>query len=364
MSLLDSNPFYLTLNRVKSRDFVWRNFSRAQTRTATCGLKALGSNVTLTRNLTKKGNLCAGVIGVETCGSMWSCPVCSAKISYQRRNEVIRALQAWKAMSPTHQVVFMTMTFRHNSTQSLQFLWDTLADAWRRMLQGRAWLRIRSRYGIRSFIRALEITHGANGWHVHLHVAMFLDTSVSVDSLQDEIYARWSYILADYGMTALPGIGVDVRRTYDDSGLGQYLTKLAQELTSSPLKDGRASRTPFAILNDLATKKTTDYDTDINLWVEYMTVSKGRQFIAWGKGLRAYLGVDEITDEEASLLAPDVIELESLQVSSRIWTKICIYGQLHQLLETMANHGSLSARLWIENTFNHWAERHGVTENG
>jgi hypothetical protein len=198
-----------------------------------------------------------------------------------------------------------------------------------------------------------------------MHVALFLDSPVDLTHLQDEVYARWSYVLADYGLTALPGLGVDVRRAYDESGLGQYLSKLGQELAGAPLKEGHgSSRTPFSILRDLASKTTTDHDHDLALWVEYMTVSKGRQYIAWGKGLRAFLGIDETTDEQLALRAADTVELESIRIPSYMWTKICIYGRLHELLHTMASQGSLSARLWIDTTFDKWAERHGVTENG
>jgi len=358
---MTNNPFFLTLNRIKSREYVWRNFERSQTRTATCGLKALGSSVTVTRNMTSKGHTTASVIGVETCSSMWSCPVCSAKIGYGRRDEVVKGLQNWRRISPNNRVLFMTLTFRHNSTQSLEFLWDSLTIAWRKLLQGRGWQRIRNHYGIRSMIRAVEVTHGANGWHVHLHVALLLSGTVETDNLQDEIYGRWSYLLADLGLSSLPGIGVDIRRSYDESGLGQYMTKIAQELTGAALKSGRTSRTPFAILASLAERTSEDPDRDLALWIEYMTVSKGRHGVVWGTGLRQYLHIDETTDEQLAHLEPQSIELDSIRVSSRMWTKICIYGKLHTLLHLMVEEGPLAAERYIDQVFEHWAQLNGVT---
>jgi hypothetical protein len=358
---MTDSPFYLTLNRVKSREYVWRNYERSQSRTATCGLKALGSTVTVTRNMTPKGYTTAGVIGVETCSSMWSCPVCAAKIGIGRRDEVVAGLQKWRSISPHHQVAFMTLTFRHNSTQSLEFLWDSLSIVWRRLQQGRPWQRIRQHYGIRSTIRAVEITHGANGWHVHLHVALLLVDHTNLENLESEIYGRWSYLLSDLGLSALPGIGVDVRRSYDESGLGQYMTKVAQELTGGALKTGKTSRTPFAILAALAERTSEDPHRDRALWTEYMTVSKGRHGVVWGTGLRDYLNIIETTDEQLALLEPQTIELDSIKISSRMWTKLCIYGQLHTLLQLMAEQGPLAAQRYIDQVFEHWAQLNGVT---
>src|ERR1043165_405157 len=49
-----------------------------------------------------------------TCGSVWHCPVCAAKISEERRIELSEAMQK-TTLSP----VMLTYTFQHNQGNSL-----------------------------------------------------------------------------------------------------------------------------------------------------------------------------------------------------------------------------------------------------
>src|SRR5690606_39143584 len=63
------------------------------------------------------GHRSAGFGGLATCGSVWACPVCSAKIAVRRASEVEQALN-WN-VERGGTVVFATLTVRHRRGQSL-----------------------------------------------------------------------------------------------------------------------------------------------------------------------------------------------------------------------------------------------------
>ncbi|MEW6747906.1 MAG: replication protein, partial [Planctomycetota bacterium] len=81
----------------------------------------------------------AGFAGVVTCGSVWSEPVCNAKIMARRAVEVGAAIALWQAQG--HPVAFATFTMRHRKGQPLASLWDALSGAWQRAVGGKSWYR-------------------------------------------------------------------------------------------------------------------------------------------------------------------------------------------------------------------------------
>src|SRR5690606_33597513 len=58
--------------------------------------------------------------GLVTCGSVWTCPLCAAKIQERRRQEVVQAI-AW-ATGKGHGVAMVSLTFPHRVEQPLALL--------------------------------------------------------------------------------------------------------------------------------------------------------------------------------------------------------------------------------------------------
>ena len=111
----------------------------------------------------------AGFAGLETCGSVWACPVCSAKVRAHRSAELERALTAH--LSRGGSAHFLTLTMRHrrdprtNATLPLADLWDDLASAWdaaksgRVFREGRSLLNLAPRYRRRyAWLRTQGVT--------------------------------------------------------------------------------------------------------------------------------------------------------------------------------------------------------------
>jgi hypothetical protein len=269
----------------------------------------------------------AGYAGLATCGSVWACPVCSAKIMMQRREDLAQGLGVGVMRRWT--VAMVTLTLRHREGQALDDLWDALSYAWGKVTSGAGWKGGKTRadgshaigdverYGIRGFVRAVEVTHGDNGWHPHVHAVLLLDGPISQDgatALGLSMWQRWDRAVRRKGFDSqvivedgeLTG-GLNVRVMSDDDDvvdnvIGKYLTKaiysVSAEATLGQIsKEGRAgNRTPMQILRSVV--ETGDCD-DLDLWHEFEQASKGRRAMTWSKGLREDLGlVDEQTDEE------------------------------------------------------------------
>ncbi len=144
--------------------------------------------------------------GLQTCGSPWSCPVCSAKIGERRAEELGGGVKAWAG-----RLLMVSLTLRHSSDDVLAELLDALMKASYGMRNGRWWMRFQQTYGLVGTVRALEVTHGGQGWHPHLHVLFFVAADVDVAQFEAELRGRWLDVVAKQGRYASPQYGINVR---------------------------------------------------------------------------------------------------------------------------------------------------------
>lgn len=308
----------------------------------------------------------AGFGGLQSCGSTWSCSVCSEKIQAERQHEVAFAMAAWMRVRDTdggvrgsdRSVLFLTLTMRHRrcgcsgwlSTlderpegifhrdgcgSSLAALWADVAVAWNRTTSGAgvAWngsgakvkkrtIGDRERFGIGGYVRVVEVKHGKNGWHVHVHCLLFMRRTLSAcerADLRGRLFGRWEAALGKLGRSVIEEYGIDLRPVSAGDGLADYFAKTvyqgttaaaaAYEVTGSQSKRrGKGGRAPFDILRDIVANGDAD---DLDLWHEWETASKGRRQLVWSRGLRDEVGLnDEKTDEEiaAEDAGGDVLE--------------------------------------------------------
>lgn len=332
----------------------------------------------------------AGYSGLSKCGSVWACPVCAAKIARTRGDDLEKVL-AW-AVEQGHTVAMVTLTSRHSAGMRLEDCWDATGAGWGRVTSGKAWagesdtsyqkrldnwaakgsrrkrpvqgLGIVQRYGVLGFARALEVTHGENGWHVHLHVVMIFEGQQSaemVTNAAEDMWPAWEKGLASKGFTALRdhgGLDVRVSTSEVTKGLAKYFTKqLSLEVTNagSKLGRGKQSRTPFQILADVAAIEwDVDEDTgemkpstdDLALWHEWERVSHGRQQLTWSKGLRemAGLAAQELTDEE--IAEQELGDEDALVLPPETW--IVVRDVQVELLLAAEDGGLRGAIAWLE----------------
>jgi hypothetical protein len=351
-------------------------------RLAYCGRvmagSADGSAAGVAVKLTGSGDAArAGFSGLQTCGSTWACPVCSEKIQAVRQREVAEAIRAWQASGGA--VLFGTLTMRHNSGHRLSALWDAISPAWNRTTSGAgaSWSggkRTRGdkdRFGIAGMIRLVEVKHGDNGWHPHIHFLMFVRSELTSSDLADlsgRLFSRWETALARRGFSVVLEHGIDLRPvTNGDTALGDYFAKstyrattagaAAYEVTASQSKRaGKGGRSPFDLLADLV--RDGD-ERDLNLWHEWEESSAGRRQLTWSHGFRALLvelgadfdaveQTDEVVAEEADLDGDVlfVFTAEEWKVGRWAWRRCELLdaaedGSLYSLLDGVRGAGAV-----------------------
>lgn len=337
--------------RYELRSGLWR--ATGLERCRDCGRVAVTPGGSVGVRVVKGGG--SGFSGLATCGSVWACPVCAAKIAARRGDELARVL-SW-AVGEGHTVAMLTLTARHHERQALSVLWDGVQAAWGAVTSGRAWQATRDGFGVLGWARAVEVTHGANGWHPHLHVVLVLEGRVErerVEALGAALWPRWERALERRGLSALRAPGLDIRASVGEvrDALAAYLVKaLAMEATAGHGKRGReGGRAPFQLLADLVRDGEA---RDHALWREWETTSRGRRQLTWSRDLRALAGMaDEQTDEQ---IAGEDVEGEDVLVLDAV-TWRAVRDEQGALLVAADRWGVAGARAWLRGRGLPWVE--------
>ena len=253
--------------------------------------------------------------GLQHCGSVWQCPVCSSKITERRRVELTTATAAAAERGWT--VLLVTYTMRHRSGDSLSKNLAQLVRAREGVWSGKWAQEFRARHGVEGRIRALEVTHGKNGWHPHVHELVFLSGQVDRIAFLAELRTVWSKRLRRVGAREVNVHGLDVR--FADISVAEYVAKfgyertwyIEHELTKAAVKGAKnGNRGPIGLL----TAYLEGDDAAGNLWREYAHEFKRSQQLVWSDGLRKKLALAaEKSDQElAEHVREDAVMLDEL----------------------------------------------------
>lgn len=274
--------------------------------------------------------------GLQVCARVWACPVCAAKISERRRVELVEAMDVAKAMGLS--VYLLTLTVPHGLGDDVSQVVAGVLDAWRSCSTSRAGKGLRKGFKIRGTIRALEVTHGRNGFHPHLHVLLFLEPGSSPAEVEREFCPLWqrACLAAD-----LPCPSVEHGCRVDDRPqAAAYVSKwgLESEMTKSHTKKGRnGSRTPWDFLRAILAGDD-DADQCKVLFRAYVDAFHGKRQLYWSNGLRELLAVkQEATDEDiaaaqeenADLLATLTVEEWRAVLITRSEAQVLTVAELH-----------------------------------
>jgi len=279
---------------------------------------------------------------LKTCGSVWGCPVCSAKISERRRGELRQAIDANHKRGGT--ILIVAYTVSHKRHHSLDDVLARFLKAQERMQGNRPYRRLAASYGLVGSIKSLEVTQGdANGWHPHAHTLLFFEGAVDVEAFQAGLYAAWERAARGQKLTMTRERGLLVQSAWGE--VQDYVAKWGHEPTrpvwdsTAEMTKGHSKRaadegdgqrfTPFDLLRRF--RDTGDLEA-AGLFREFMTAFHGRRQLTWSPGLRALLGLDvEKTDDE---LAAEQRELGvTLGIIDRVpWRAVCHYNAQGQVL--------------------------------
>ena len=285
--------------------------------------------------LTSSGTVVRG--GIRSCGKVWTCPVCGAKISTRRNIEVKTIIN--KAHKMKKSVYMLTLTAPHYAKDSILSLAERMKAALLDFQNSRTWRGIKREYKWFGSIRTMETPIGGkNGAHNHFHIILIFSTCITnaiAKKIKEKIFAAWEEACrknnlllsnADFAETMkqledFHKHGVDLKRDFDP----EYISKqsiewqremrvsatwgAAEELTLSHLKKKIDSEpktdsdvgglTPFGFAAKIGIRaalggySATEFAEDSETLIEYCCAVFGRKQVVFSRGLREWANLDE-----------------------------------------------------------------------
>lgn len=285
----------------------------------------------------------AGISGVQVCGLVWACPVCSAKIRQRRSADLERLVLAH--VNAGGGAAFGTLTLPHGRGDRLKPLLVAVAESWQAVRRSRGVRAAMDTHGVVGFVRAVEVTIGENGWHPHLHVLALTAAPLTDDALADvgaAIASAWRKAVVAHGFRE-PSIAHGVRWQQvagagGGAALARYLTKvqddgfgrsIGAEMTRGDLKAGRRRSRSISEILEGAIRGDVD---SLRLWWEFEQATRGHRVLTWSTGLRRRLGAlaAEQSDDE---LADQVDGVVVAELTADEWRDVVTYAAEARLLD-------------------------------
>lgn len=290
--------------------------------------------------------------GLQTCGSVWSCPICAAKITERRRLEVQDAINQHRQAGG--EVQLLTLTTPHGRGDDLGQLIERQSKALQAFYRDFTVRAVLSEMGELGRIRAFEVTHGRkgtnNGWHPHYHFLQFCQVKADAAQLMDwrtRLYLRWDACCQRAGLGS-PSFahGIDLQ---DGRKADRYISKwgLEDELTRGHTKKGRAGgETPFDLLRSVLADGEDRQGAA--LFREFSECFRGKRQLSWSNGLKACFCQAETTDEEIANQQEDTAQLLGM-LTVQQWRDVLKVKARATVLELAAAGGwsSVSRFLWF-----------------
>lgn len=294
--------------------------------------------------------------GLQTCGSVWRCPVCAAKIAERRRVEILQAMDGHKAAGGC--VNLLTLTCPHQVKDKLAELLPNQAKALNRFWNDRQVKAILADMGTIGQIRALEVTHGRlsaqnNGFHPHYHILLFQGSGVDLARFdqaqmtdwQVRLYLRWAKACKGAGLgepSYAHGLKLD-----GGEKAGKYVTKwgLEDEMTKGHTKKALHGETPFDLLRAILADK--DDKQAAALFIEFANTFEGKRQLHWSKGLKKRYAVTDKSDEALAAETDDRARLLGL-ISLDQWRDVLAVEGRAVVLQVAASGGWDSVGLYLE----------------
>jgi hypothetical protein len=282
------------------------------------------------------------------CGSVWACPVCAPKIQHIRAQEVRAAIDHWTELGGS--VVMPTHTTAHDHSDRLYELLEAFNKAMQATKSGKRYQRLKKLFGIAHSIKALEVTHGANGWHPHAHTILFLEEKSDLDQLAREMFPLWQNATARAG---LKEPSEKAFKVVDASQVKSYITKMGteyqwnaeHELVKAHSKTGKGSS--FSPFDFLRANLDTSNPFLLGLFSEFAHTFHGRNQLVWSRGSKkALLGQEGLTDQQIadSLGKHDPV---LAFISLEDWTRVRKGNYQGELLQVAENYGADGVRFFL-----------------
>ena len=297
--------------------------------------------------------------GLQTCGSVWICPVCAAKIAERRKAEIVAAMAAHKATGGC--VNMLTLTSPHQRGDDLRELLAMQSTALHSFWNDRQVKAVFVEMGNIGQIKATEVTHGRlstynNGWHPHYHVLLFSGSGVDLSLFdapqmtdwQVRLYLRWANACALAGLgkpSYEHGLKLD-----DGSRAAHYVAKgmwgLEDEMTKGHTKKALHGETPFDFLR--AIFENPEDNQAAALFRHFAEVFKGKRQLHWSRGLKARYAIGEKKDDELAQEKEDDFAVLLGTITMEQWRDVLAVEGRGEVLSIAASSGWSAVLVYLE----------------
>lgn len=360
-----------------SQSLFFDETAEKQHRVCSCHRNLAGDSLAIYRKVDSSD---ARVSGLVSCGSAWVCPVCNAKITEARREQMQQAITAHAKAGGS--CLLLTLTFPHTYEVSLEESLERFADALDRFKDSRTYKRIfgtslasiahsearnkplkkitPGQHQTIGSVRSLEVTHGQNGWHPHTHQVMFMQNEALLDDRRaiDELTHTWVDALLKAGIGDHSNVNDMLAHALDLRGgdyTADYVNKfgrepglyegwtIAHEVTKANSKagykfvNGDYHATPFQLL-----RASLEGNTEAGmLFREFGRCFEGKRMNYWTNGLKDWFGLNDVADEDLAAENPveEVGEELVLFLNPQEWKMILAVNARAELIRIAAERG-------------------------
>jgi hypothetical protein len=319
---------------------------------------------------------------LQTCGSAYGCPLCAAKITQYRADEINFAAEKWMS-TPGHCMLMITFTLPHYGHQRFKEIRENFMKVRRRFKNHKIekcseitpFFLLRNEFNFDHDITAMDFTFSmSNGWHVHSHDLYFCSQTLDdsqIQKLNSQIIDAWVSSCDKCGIQISEkslrymfqhSVKVQLAKTPAD-----YIAKFgsevyernremfqgswgaAEELSKSHLKTGKSnSLTPW----DLA-RIILLCEGDFNVYRyfgrilnDYVEGMRRKQMIFWSKGSKQFFGLLEKSDDEIVKETNDYARL--IAVLDKSDWHIILKNKLRGSVAALAGtHNQEQIKIWI-----------------
>jgi len=339
----------------------------AYERVHNCGCKTIGHDAEMFVD-SRHGN--ARVSSVETCGSVWACPVCGSKILQQRSEDLKSIGKEWQKRGGN--IYMLTLTFSHNREDILSDLLGKSVDntglmgAIRKFRQSRVWRDFKTAFSYEADCRAVEITWGnKSGFHPHVHMLIYgyYDSPEYLTNYwESRLFKCWANQCQKVGLGA-PNRknGIDLRRAKTTDYIAKW--GASSELTSGHAKQAKGNNYSIRQLQEFLIDDVTRSIAGISLQKVkallsvYNNTMKGHKLLTWAgtkKGEDSFkvkmIGGKDLTDEEIAEIQEEELQYLSkvLEIDSSSWQTIYWRGHSATIRDILEIHGAEGVIKWGE----------------
>ena len=282
---------------------------------------------------------------LQYCGSVWTCPDCSKKVSLAKKELVAQAVTSANAKG-LH-VAMLTLTIPHYLGDDLKELLAKMKKAKNYLFtnrNSREWFA--EQFPIVGEITATEVKYSdRNGFHPHLHILLFLDREYQKEDIQrieGEIYDFWAEKCVKRGLgkpNRKHGVDLKMEKTGEQT-FASYIAKwgLASELTQSHMKIGKRnmqSLTMWEVL-ELSQMEASTSDKYSYIFRTYAKAFKGARQIRASNRLLELLGLKNLEEDEdlANQKEEESSQVyDAIMLSEQDWWTLCYHKKRVEFLE-------------------------------